>query len=74
MIIACLLVACGSSVYVQKKSSLEEACSFAGGGVVAAARRCVVVAVATDEDIVTNVCEDVFRRTTGTSCRVNVKA
>lgn len=74
MIIACLLVACGSSVYVQKKSSLEEACSFADGGVVAAARRCVVVAVATDEDIVTNVCEEVLGRTRGTSCRVNVKA
>lgn len=63
MIIACRLVACGSSVYVQKKSSClspEEACCSLDceAAFVPAAVCCggETVAVETEEDMVTNVC------------------
>jgi hypothetical protein len=65
LIIACRLVACGSSVYVQKKSSVllaaavEEACSFACGAIFKPAAVCCdidTVAVETEEDMVANVC------------------
>jgi hypothetical protein len=65
--IACRLVACGSSVYVQKKSSVlsaaaavVEPCSFASGAAAftPAAVCCGIdtVAVETEEDMVANVC------------------
>ena len=61
MIIACRLVACGSSVYVQKKSSclsLEDACSFDGGAAFEPAAVCCgreAVEVETEVGILANV-------------------